>query len=93
MVADHLSRLVNHEITKKEKEVVKEFPDEKLLMIHKIQWFADLANHKATNWLPEDLTWQQKKKFLSDSKFYVWYEPYLFKIGVYDLLTRCVTKE
>lgn len=93
LVADHLSRLVNGEITKKESEVMEEFPDEKLLMIQERQWFADLANHKVIGWLPEDLTWQQKKKFLRHSKFYVWDEPYLFKIGANNLLRRWVTKE
>lgn len=58
LVEDHLSRLVNDEITKKEKEVVEEFPDVKLLMIHERTWFTHLANHKATDWLPEDLPWQ-----------------------------------
>ena len=93
MVADHLSRLVNDEITKKEKEVVEEFCDEKLLMIQERLWFADLDNHMATNWLPEDLNWQQKKKSLRDSKFYVWYERYLLKIGANNLLRRSATKE
>lgn len=92
LVADHLSRLVNDEITKKEKEVVKEFPDEKLFMVQVRLWFAYLANHKATSWIPEDLTWQQRKKFLIDSKFYVWDEPYLFKMVENGLLRRCVTK-
>lgn len=92
LVADHFSRLVNNEITKKEKEVVEEFSDENLLMIQERPWFADLANHKATGWLPGDLTWQQEKKLFLDSKFYVWDEPYLLKIGVDNLLRRCVTK-
>nr|KYP75218.1 Retrovirus-related Pol polyprotein from transposon 17.6 [Cajanus cajan] len=33
LVADHLSRLVNDEVTMKEREILKEFPDEKLLMV------------------------------------------------------------
>lgn len=56
-------------------------------------WFINLANHKATEIIPKDLTWSQKKKFLSNAKYYVWDEPYLFKIGVNSLLRRCVRKE
>ena len=33
LVADHLSRLVNHEVTQHEKEVLEEFPDEQLMRI------------------------------------------------------------
>lgn len=71
---------------------MEEFPDEKLPMIQERLRFADLANHKATGWLPEDLTWQNKNKFLCNSKFCVWYEPCLFKIGADNLLRRRVTK-
>ncbi|MCI91644.1 hypothetical protein A2U01_0112938, partial [Trifolium medium] len=41
LVADHLSRLVNIEVTKHEREVLEEFPDEKLLMVQERPWFAD----------------------------------------------------
>ncbi|XP_058755822.1 uncharacterized protein LOC131629041 [Vicia villosa] len=93
MVADHLSRLVNTEVTKFESEVKEEFPDEKLFMVQVRPWFADMANHKAIGWIPEDLTWNQKWKFLSDANFYVWDEPYLFKLSSDNLLRRCVTSE
>ena len=93
LVADHLSRLVNPKITKEEREVLEEFPDEKLLMIEERPWFADLANYKASGLIPEYLNWQQKKKFLRDATHYVWDDPYLFKIGADGLLRRCVTKE
>ena len=93
LVADHLSRLVNVEVTKKETEVREEFPDEKLYAIQVRPWFADFANFKATGLIPKDLTSNQKKKFLSDVKQYVWDDPYLFKVGVDSILRRCVTTE
>lgn len=64
LVVDHLSRLVTVEVNKQENEVMEESPDEKLLMVHERLWFADLANHKATRVVPEDLTWSQKRNFL-----------------------------
>ncbi|XP_058767631.1 uncharacterized protein LOC131641343 [Vicia villosa] len=93
MVADHLSRLVNTGVTNFESEVKEEFPDEKLFMVQVRPWFANMANHKTTGWIPKDLTWNQKWKFLSDANFYVWDEPYLFKLSSDNLLRRCVTSE
>lgn len=48
LVADHLSRLVNPEITKQEWEVLEEIPYDKLLIIQERPWFADLVNYKVT---------------------------------------------
>ncbi|XP_058734008.1 uncharacterized protein LOC131605698, partial [Vicia villosa] len=93
LVADHLSRLVNEEVTNKEEEVLESFPDEKLFMVEERPWFADMANHKASGWMPEDWSKSATKKFLHDAKFYVWDDPYLFKIGVDGVLRRCVTRE
>ncbi|GAU37514.1 hypothetical protein TSUD_21190 [Trifolium subterraneum] len=93
LVADHLSRLVNNEVTKHEHEVREEFPDEKLLMMQERPWFADMANYKASGLIPEDFNWHQKKKFLREANQYVWDDPYLFKIGADNLLRRCVTTE
>ena len=93
LVADHLSRLVNEEVTLKELEIRDEFPDKSLFLVNERPWFADLDNFKAVGIIPKDLTWQQRKKFLHDVRFYVWDNPHLFKIGVDNLLRRCVTKE
>ena len=57
MVAYHLSRLVNIEITKQEHEVLEEFPDEDFLMVQERPWFADLENNKATKLILEDINW------------------------------------
>ena len=62
-------------------EIKDEFPDESLFMMSERPWFVDLANFKAAGIIPKDLTWQQRKKFLHDASFYVWDDPYLFKIG------------
>ena len=56
-MADHLSRLVNEEVTLKELEIRDEFPDESLFMVNERPWFADLANFKAAGIIPKDLTW------------------------------------
>ena len=91
MVTDHLSRLVNEEVTLKELEIRDEFPDESLVMVNERPWFADLANFKAAGIIPKDLTWRQRKKFLHDARFYIWDDPHLFKIRADNLLRRYVT--
>ena len=57
VVAYHLSRLVNEEVTLKEAEVRDEFPDESLFLVSERPWFADMANFKAAGIIPKDLNW------------------------------------
>ena len=57
MVANHLSRLKNEEVTKEEPEVKGEFPDEFLLQVTARPWFADMANYKATRVIPKEFNW------------------------------------
>lgn len=92
-VANHLSRLVNEEVATLEIEILEEFSDEKLLLVYERPWFADLANFKVVGVILEDMNWHQKKKFLWDSKQYVWDDPHLFKIGANNLFRWCATKE
>jgi len=68
VIAYHLSRLVNDEVTCKEREICETFCDESLMLIQQRPWFADMANFKAASVLPKDLSWQQKKKILHDAK-------------------------
>ena len=93
VVADHLSQLKNEEVTKEESEIRGEFPNEFLLQTTTSPWFADVASYKATIIIPEKLNRSQRKKFLHDARFYVWDDPYLFKLGANNLLRRCVTME
>jgi hypothetical protein len=66
IVADHLSRLVNNEETKKEKEIIEEFLNKKLLLVHERPWFAYMANYKAVGVIPDDLNWHKRRIFLRD---------------------------
>jgi len=87
LVADHLSRLINEDMTREELEIHDEFSDESLLVVNKRLWFADFANYKVAGIIPKDLNWH-KKKFLHDAHFYVWDNPHLFKIEADNLLRR-----
>ncbi|MCI76305.1 hypothetical protein A2U01_0097574, partial [Trifolium medium] len=54
-----------------EREVLEEFPDEKLLMVQERLWFADMPNYKASGLIPDEFNWHQKKKFLREANQYV----------------------
>ncbi|XP_057425713.1 uncharacterized protein LOC130719087 [Lotus japonicus] len=89
-VADHLSRLVNDEVTTKENDIADAFPDEKLFLVQERPWFADMANFKAGGNIPDEYNYHQKKKFLKDATQFVWDDPYLFKAGADGILRRWV---
>ena len=54
VVVDHLSKLVNEEVTQEEQEIRDEFPNESLIHVHERSWFADMANYKAGGFIPSD---------------------------------------
>jgi len=96
LVADHLSRLDGEHVESMAKQSLHdEFPDEKLCFVRDSDepWYADFANFIVGNELPIDMSFHQKKKFLSDVKYYLWEEPYLYKICGDGMVRRCVPQE
>jgi hypothetical protein len=94
-VADHLSRLEGKLSSGGSHEIKEVFPDEQILAIQHFHgethpWYADLANYLASGLKPYNLTKQQFKKFLHESKQYLWDDPHLFKMGADQILRRCV---
>jgi len=78
VVADHLSRLTvdsTFDIT----QINDYFPDESLLSISTMPWFANIVNFLATGDLPAHSSTQDKRKFLNEVKNFYWDDPYLFK--------------
>ena len=93
LAADHLSRLENLEVEASHEDTFNDnFPDEQLYAIEvgNSPWYADFANYLAANVIPSDLSYQQKKKFFSDIKNYLWEDPYLYKICADQVIRRCV---
>ncbi|XP_073016723.1 uncharacterized protein [Primulina eburnea] len=90
-VADHLSRLENPSTGN---EIIRDdFPDEQLFAINSLPWYADFVNYLSSKFIPPHFTYQQKKKFFSDLKYYLWEDPYLFRICADGIIRRCVPQE
>ncbi|GJV93678.1 reverse transcriptase domain-containing protein [Tanacetum coccineum] len=92
VVADHLSRIKNDE-TSSDSEVDDNFPGETLMEINTKDepWFTDFANYLVADIIPKGMTYQQKNKFFSDLKHYLWEEPYLFKVCSNGMIRHCVS--
>ena len=93
-VADHLSRLEDETMTKlgDKTDIGDTFPDEHVLAASQdlITWFADFANYVASDIVPSDLSFHQRKKFMYDMKKFFWDEPYLYRSCADGLIRRCV---
>ena len=90
LVADHLSRLTPEQDTSLEHEppINDYLPDDHLFKIteellhlstQEAPWFADFVNYIVCSEMPSELSYQQRKKFLSDVRHYFWNDPFLFK--------------
>ncbi|GJV93081.1 reverse transcriptase domain-containing protein [Tanacetum coccineum] len=80
VAADHLSRIENDD-SSDDSEIDDNFLRETLMEVNTKNepWFADFANYLVGDIIPKGMTYQQKNKFFSDLKHYLWDEPYLYK--------------
>ncbi|GJX05805.1 reverse transcriptase domain-containing protein [Tanacetum coccineum] len=97
LAADHLSRLENpHQDKLENKEITETFPLETLgsvaLRVDSTPWFADFANYHAGNFIVKGMSSQQKNKFFStmSNTYFIWDDPFLFKIYTDQVIRRCV---
>ncbi|CAN6704230.1 unnamed protein product [Malus baccata var. baccata] len=91
VVADHLSRLNENHGVGQPLPLNESFPDEQLLVVQeKEPWYADFVNYLACGVMRNDMSFQDRRKFLAMVKHYVWDEPYLFKYCPDQIIRRCV---
>ena len=57
-----------------------------------IPWFANFVNYLASDIVPTDLSFRQRKKFMHDMKYLFWDETYLYGSYVDGLICRCVSE-
>ena len=91
VVADHLSRiLVEHSGTNL--PIPDSFPDEQLFEVShvKLPWFAHIVNYLAVGQIPPHWSKQDKDRFFSQVKFYLWEDPELFKYCPDQVIRKCV---
>jgi hypothetical protein len=66
------------------------FPDEYLLSVATMPWFANIVNFLATGDLPAHWSTQDRRKFLNEVKKFYWDDPYLFKYCPDQIFRRCI---
>ena len=94
LVAYHLSRMNHVEPNEEVDDDINErFPDEQLFAVEKASWYADIVNYLAKKILPPELTYQRKKKFFSDLKYYLWDDHFPYKQCDNQIIMKCVPEE
>ena len=93
LVADHLSRI---ERASDPFPVRDSFPDEQLMQLqgkNTFPWFADMVNFLVATVFPSHFTRAQIYKLKSESKYYVWDDPYLWRFCSDQIIRRCVPNQ
>ncbi|RDX94083.1 Retrovirus-related Pol polyprotein, partial [Mucuna pruriens] len=83
--------LLQNERESKQLPIRGELPDEQLLHIKTATpWFADICNFVATSQFPPEASRTYKEKIRSDAKYYVWDDPYLWRLCSDKIIRRCI---
>ena len=91
VIADHLSRVERNKAEEEEAGLTKNFPDEQLFQLSvQLPWYADIVNYLACGVVPSEFSYQQKRKLRTDSRYYIWNDPLLFKRGADTIIRICV---
>ena len=91
VIADHLSRVERNKAEEEEARLIENFPDEQLFQLSfQLPCYADIVNYLACGVVPSEFSYQQKRKLRTDSRYYIWDDPLLFKRGADRIIRRCV---
>ena len=91
VIADHLSRLERSSDEEEKVILTENFLDEQLFKVSfKLPWYADIVNYLACGVVPSEFSCQQKRKLRTDSRYYIWDDPLLFKRVADMIIRRCV---
>ncbi|RVW63866.1 Pol polyprotein [Vitis vinifera] len=92
VVADHLSRLnIAHDTHGL--PINDDFPEESLMLVEEVSWFAHIANYLVTGEIPSEWSSQDKKNFFAKVHAYYWEEPFLFKYCADQIIRKCVPEQ
>ena len=88
VIADHLSRVERNKAEEEEAGLTENFPNEKLFQLSfQLLWYANIVNYLPCGVVPQELSYQQRRKLKTDSRYYIWDDPLLFKRGA-DMIIR-----
>ncbi|RDX87586.1 Tf2-6, partial [Mucuna pruriens] len=88
LVVDHLSRI---ERESNPMPIQDEFLDEQLLQVSKITpWFANICYYIVASKFPPKASRLYKEKLESDAKYYIWDDPYLWRLYSDQVIHRCI---
>ena len=93
IVADHLSCLTFEDRSTSSTPIQDTFPDEQLMAIKALPWYADIINYLVTGKILEQWSTQDKKKFLSIARHFFFDNPYFFKYCADQVVRRCISNE
>ena len=94
VIADHFSRVEKPCVQEEEREIAENFSDEHLFQLSlQSPWYVDIVNFLACVIMPPEFSYQQRKKLRTDSRYYIWDDPLLFKRGADLIIRRCVPKD
>ncbi|RDX84038.1 hypothetical protein CR513_34977, partial [Mucuna pruriens] len=88
VVADHLSRLERDV----ESIIIRDkFPDEQILRVtHAAPWYANICNYLVVSSYPTGAPKDIKERLESDAKYYIWGDPYLWRLCNDQVKRRCI---
>ena len=91
VISDHFFRVERNRVEEVETRLTENFPDEQLFQLSfQLPGYADIVNYLACGVIPSEFSYQQKRKLRSDSRYYIWDDPLLFKRGADMIIRRCV---
>ena len=91
VITDHLSRVERNKAEEEETKLKENFPDEQLFQLSfQMPWYADIVNYLDCVVVPSEFSHQHKRKLRTDSMYYIWDDPLLFKRGADMIIRRCV---
>ncbi|KAL6310923.1 hypothetical protein AAG906_027986 [Vitis piasezkii] len=92
VVVDHLSRLnIAHDTHGL--PINDDFPEESLMLVEEVPWFAHIANYLVMGEIPSEWSSQDKKNFFAKVHAYYWEEPFLFKYCADQIIRKCVPEQ
>ena len=93
VIANQLSRMEKTTEEEKEIKIEENFPNEKLFLLSvQVPWYVDILNYLAYGIMPFEFNHQQKRKLRTNSRFYIWDDPLLFRKGLDMIIRRRVPK-